>query len=226
MSFETCDPVAHLHLAHLQVHVAPATEPHIRRYCARCKGQQPFRSSGKFRVNANGKALDAWLIYRCDACDAVWNYPIHERRTARSFDVAELEALMQNDAAMVRRHASDAQGLRAAGAEIVPVREVALVRTLLRPVTQESVAILLSVDVAPTCQVRLDRLIAWALSVRRQEVLALHARGMLQLRPSLPRAFKRPASDGQQAWLTLSGFETSVDHLQENGHKSEILRAE
>jgi hypothetical protein len=56
------------------------TEPQPILNCSRCSGARPFRSSGLFRLNANGKRLDAWLIYRCAACDNAWNRTIFERR--------------------------------------------------------------------------------------------------------------------------------------------------
>lgn len=205
MSFEACDHVAHVHL-----HLTPIATPEIRRHCARCKGTQSFESSGKFRVNANGKMLDAWLIYRCSGCELAWNYPIHERRASRRFDGAELQALMQNDAALATRYASDIEGLRAAGAEILAVRDVAVRRTMLLPAPASTSAIHVSITAAASCKVRLDRVLAWALSLRRSDVLALHASGALLLQSLAAKALKRPTIGTQRIALDLAHVSTEM----------------
>lgn len=213
MSWEVCDRVAHLQLQITPVIAAPGTEPHIRRYCARCKGQQPFLCSGKFRLNANGKALDAWLIYRCDSCELAWNYPIHERRAAKTFAPTELEGLMQNDRALVGRYAGDAGGLRAAGAEIVASREARVCATILRPATAESIGMLLSLVVAPSCDIRLDRVIASSLRLPRGDISDLLQRAALEIRPPSAKALKKAAVDGQQIHLSFAGAGSGIAEI-------------
>ena len=44
--------------------------------CPTCGGDRPYHPSGKLRLNANGKRLDVWLIYKCDECDRTWNRPL------------------------------------------------------------------------------------------------------------------------------------------------------
>ncbi|MGK6315295.1 DUF1062 domain-containing protein [Neorhizobium sp. DT-125] len=48
--------------------VIPKSPPRPILSCAGCGSQRPFRSSGRIRLNASGKRLDAWLIYKCTAC--------------------------------------------------------------------------------------------------------------------------------------------------------------
>ena len=47
-----------------------ADDSRIRVYhrCGGCGKKREFVNSGKFRVNANGKNVDVWLIYRCSKC--------------------------------------------------------------------------------------------------------------------------------------------------------------
>lgn len=73
----------------------------VVRQCARCDGPRIFESSGKFRLNANGKRLDAWLIYRCAACGRSWNRTLFERRAVDTVAPELLEALQSNDPARV-----------------------------------------------------------------------------------------------------------------------------
>ncbi len=49
------------------------------RHCKKCNIRQEFVSSGQFRVNAQGKYLDIWLIYKCSCCSSTWNAAIYSR---------------------------------------------------------------------------------------------------------------------------------------------------
>ena len=55
----------------------------IRR-CGGCGKKMVFECAGKFRVNANGRRLDVWLIYRCQRCGHTWNIPLYERISPES----------------------------------------------------------------------------------------------------------------------------------------------
>ncbi|HEV2901158.1 MAG TPA: DUF1062 domain-containing protein [Pseudaminobacter sp.] len=45
-------------------------------HCRRCSGTKNHKSSGKIRVDANCKRVNAWLIYKCMSCDGTWNRQI------------------------------------------------------------------------------------------------------------------------------------------------------
>ena len=92
--------------------IQPKSSPRPWLTCNRCHAIKPFASSGKFRLNANGKQLDAWLIYQCADCESTWNRPIFERRHVKDIDPAALHSLQSNDMELVRSIAFDAQSLR------------------------------------------------------------------------------------------------------------------
>lgn len=52
--------------------------PTLKRKCNRCSGNR-FYCSHKFRINAQKRNLDVWLIYRCVACDSTYNLTIVSR---------------------------------------------------------------------------------------------------------------------------------------------------
>ena len=83
--------------------ITPASAPEPWLNCSRCRGTTRFRASGKIRVNANGKRLDAWLIYKCTSCDNTWNRPILERRHVSTIDPHLLASLQANDPELSRR---------------------------------------------------------------------------------------------------------------------------
>src|SRR5262245_31300010 len=99
-------------VVHVRWILSPKTPPRPWLACSRCGGERPFQASGKIRLNANGRRLDAWLIYRCAACDSTWNRPLFERRNVADFDRVTLAALETNAPNLVRRWAFDLTDLR------------------------------------------------------------------------------------------------------------------
>jgi len=58
--------------------------------CPDCPAGSATTGGGKFRVNANGKLLDVWLLVRCVSCHRTSKLTVHERTPVRSLDPAEL----------------------------------------------------------------------------------------------------------------------------------------
>ncbi len=77
--------------------ITPERLPTIRRRCPKCGNKTEFVNSGKFRVNANGRLLDVWLIYKCEKCDTTWNLTVHERVDPNSIQPEIYEAFLRND---------------------------------------------------------------------------------------------------------------------------------
>ncbi|TDC81040.1 DUF1062 domain-containing protein [Actinomadura sp. 7K507] len=69
--------------------------------CADCRSVSATTGEGRFRVNANGKLLDVWLLVRCVSCDRTSKLTVHERAPVRSFDPAELRGYRVNDPGLV-----------------------------------------------------------------------------------------------------------------------------
>lgn len=69
----------------------------VARHCSDCGGDRRFHCSERFRLNANGHRLDAWLIYRCEHCDNRWNAPVFRRRPIGTIEPARLAALERSE---------------------------------------------------------------------------------------------------------------------------------
>ena len=69
--------------------------------CVDCRSQSATTGEGRFRVNANGKLLDVWLLVRCVSCDRTGKLTVHERAPVRSFDPAELDGYHASDPELV-----------------------------------------------------------------------------------------------------------------------------
>ena len=169
--------------------VTPLTAPEPILLCPGCGSARPFQSSGKFRLNANGKQLDAWLIYKCASCGTTWNRPIFERRNVRKIDPATLQALQSNDPDHADTIAFDLHQLRR---HATKVREAADVRVH-KKVLHEDCSAWSRLDIRfavpiPT-SVRTDRLLARELQISRTKVLEFAS---IKIR----RLLRRPVRDG------------------------------
>ena len=69
--------------------------------CVDCPSQSATAGPGRFRVNANGKLLDVWLLVRCVSCDRTSKLTVHEREPVRSFGPAELAGYHASDPELV-----------------------------------------------------------------------------------------------------------------------------
>ncbi|MFE7093054.1 DUF1062 domain-containing protein [Streptomyces erythrochromogenes] len=79
--------------------VAPTCLPLVLRRCHTCASER-FRANGKFRVNANHKLLDAWLLVLCTACGDTAKLTVLERAHVRSVRPELLDRLHDNDPAL------------------------------------------------------------------------------------------------------------------------------
>ncbi|PKR88197.1 hypothetical protein CXZ10_15470 [Pleomorphomonas diazotrophica] len=172
--------------------------------CPTCGGDRPFHQSGKVRVNANGKRLDAWLIYKCDDCDRTWNRPIFERRLAADIPPVELAALRSGDPAFIRRLAFDLAALRRKTPTIIQSDDVTVEKAVIGGTTA-SVGIDIMLALPYPVGLRLDRLLAVELGLARSRIIALADAGRLVVRDG-GNALKRPPRDGQTARLDLDGI--------------------
>lgn len=91
--------------------VVPTCLPVVLRRCHACESGR-FRANGKFRVNANHKLLDVWLLVRCVACEDTAKLTILERVNVRSVRPELLERLHENDLGLAATLLQDPAVLR------------------------------------------------------------------------------------------------------------------
>lgn len=187
--------------------ISPKIAPQPWRACGRCGEQRPFRCSGKFRLNANGKRLDAWLIYKCTACDETWNRTVIERRAARDFDPNVLAGFEANDPALVGRFAFDVAALRKASHRVEEFAEVEVRKELPdgTSASNNSASLEIGLRAPMTVPLRLDRLLASELGLARSRVEHLEECGRLSVWPNERRALRRPLRNGMLIVLDLTG---------------------
>jgi len=76
--------------------VMPTCLPLVLRRCHTCASDR-FRADGRFRVNANHKLLDIWLLVLCTACGETAKLTVLERTHVRSVRPELLDRLHDND---------------------------------------------------------------------------------------------------------------------------------
>ncbi len=86
--------------------VCPAGLPLIRRRCLRCPSAR-YRAHGKFRVNANHKLLDVWLLALCAGCGETIKLTVLERVPVRAIDPATLTLFHGNDVELAAKLLAD-----------------------------------------------------------------------------------------------------------------------
>lgn len=91
-----------------QWRVRPTALPTIRRRCRSCPSTE-YRTQGKFRVNANHKLLDVWLLALCARCGETIKLAVLERTHVRSIDPETLSGFHENDASLAARLLTDPQ---------------------------------------------------------------------------------------------------------------------
>lgn len=85
--------------------VIPKSTPKILKRCPRCEENKRFSSSDKFRVNANKKIIDVWLIYKCEICDDTFNVPIVSRKSVSKINKDLFKKFLENDRELAWQYA-------------------------------------------------------------------------------------------------------------------------
>ncbi|SEP49093.1 hypothetical protein SAMN02990966_07202 [Rhodospirillales bacterium URHD0017] len=184
---------------HVQWTIIPANAPEPWLNCTRCRGATRFRTSGKIRVNANGKRVDAWLIYKCTSCDNTWNRPILERRHVSTIEPHLLASLQANDPELCRRLAFEQwrRKLKVEHFDDVTVRKNVVSETT-RPAGRLEIVCV----VPETTGLRVDRLVANELRLSRSRIQSMQNAGHLA---ASPEGLHRSIRNGLQVRIELRG---------------------
>ncbi|MCG8693366.1 MAG: DUF1062 domain-containing protein [Minwuiales bacterium] len=191
--------------------VIPTVAPQPLLACPRCGDVTPFQSRDKVRLNAQGKRVDAWLIYGCAVCGKTWNRPILERRPVRDVEPDLLHALQANDADRVRALAFDLHGLRRYARHVTEPADVDARKRVLSAGPQPWSDLRIEFEVPFPLSARTDRLLAVTLSLSRSRIQRLETDGCLRLLPRRRRGLRLPVADGLQIGIDLRDLADGQD---------------
>jgi len=92
--------------------------PPAIKYCKKCSKKTEHLCSGLFRINAQRKYLDIWLIYKCSDCDSTWNVTIYSRINPKRIAPEILDGFHSNNGELAKIYAMDTELIRKNGAEV------------------------------------------------------------------------------------------------------------
>jgi hypothetical protein len=184
--------------------IIPRTAPQPWLSCSRCGEARRFRSSDKIRVNANGKRVDAWLIYKCTGCGSTWNRPILERRPVRTIEPNFLMSLHASDPVLTRRLAFDIEGLRQSTGRIEAFDDALVIKNVLWQSTMPTPRLEILCSVPEPVGLRVDRLLANELQLSRSRIQRLVKTGAILAFPQGSH-LRRPVRDGMRLVVNLHG---------------------
>lgn len=183
--------------------IVPQTAPRPWVACGRCGSLRAFQSSGKIRLNANGRKLDAWLIYKCLTCEKTWNRPIFERRNVRDIEPSVLEALQANDPQWIQAETFNLDALRRTSPRVDEFPDCDVVKDV-RHETRDWTKLEIELVAPFSTSTRLDRLLASELRVSRARLLSLHEAGTLRTNSDRTDILRRRIKTGTQVTIDLS----------------------
>ena len=156
--------------------VSPTGLPLIRRRCLSCTSAQ-YRAHGKFRVNANHKLLDVWLLALCVGCGETIKLTVLERVNVRAIDPSALNRFHDNDPDLAAELLEDPGLLRRNGVSLDWDGAWTLKKT---PAGLPAADVIhTSVRFLRRIPIRLTKLLAAGLGVSRSEVQRLIDNGNL-----------------------------------------------
>jgi hypothetical protein len=148
-------------------------------------------------VNANGKRIDAWLIYKCTSCDNTWNRLVLERRHVSTIDPQLLSSLQANDPDLSRRLAFEKVGrkLNVEHFDDATVRKEVVSASVRPPRRLEIVCV-----VPEMTGLRVDRLLSTELRLSRSRIQNMQDAGHLAASPD---GLRRPLRNGLHVRIEL-----------------------
>lgn len=162
------------------VEVTAEGYPVLGRRCPTCDRTQEFVCTGKFRINANGRLADVWLLYRCAHCDFTLNATIIERRRVDKIDREVFDGATENSSELAGRFARDLQLLKRNKLELV--RGDAWTLDPRPDLIDADGPTELTLSFPTPLVVRMDQVLAAALGVSRTRLMDLIDRGRVDVR--------------------------------------------
>jgi hypothetical protein len=156
--------------------VRPIGLPLIRRRCLNCPSTR-YRAHGRFRVNANHKLLDVWLLALCVVCEQTIKLTVMERTNVRAIDPETLTKFHENDLELTAKSLTDPGVLHRNGISLDWEGAWALRTTA--PDLSGVEVIDTSVHFTQRIPIRLVRLLSAGLTIPRAEVERQIAHGRI-----------------------------------------------
>lgn len=190
--------------------VMPDELPAVIRRCPKCGRKTEFKNSGKFRVNANGRLIDVWLIFRCSVCDTSWNMAVWERVEAGRLDRKEYEGFLKNDPGLAVTYGTDRELFVKNKAETADIKTEYHILEMDTPLScRPAYAMEIEVKIPAGLKVRTDLFLVRQLSVSRSRIKKLCEKGLI-LGSGRVLSPKSRVKDGMLLQIRKEAFEEEM----------------
>ncbi len=199
----------HVSNGEIRWRILPVITPRVLRHCSHCGTMRPFACSDTFRVNANQRRIDVWLIYRCVDCDCTWNCTIFTRSTPEEIGTVLYRQFQDNHRETAWRYAFDLALLQRLGVRVEPTVAVQVEHIpQTGPATSDGKQTIL-LELPYPCEVRLDKLLARELGVSRSCLQRWFDHGLIHTWPTSKDALRRSVKHGQVVTIFRSCLSSS-----------------
>ena len=162
-----------------QWEITPTKLPGVIRNCSKCGNSSTYQCSQNFRVNANHRTLDVWLIYQCSKCNNTWNMEILSRTNVNSIDKELYLKFLANDKELAGYYAFDTPTLGRNNATVnYEELDYKLIGDTI-PYNELTAACEVTIRCTVPLELRLDKLLANPLVLSREKVKKLCDNGKI-----------------------------------------------
>lgn len=156
--------------------------PKVINNCHRCKKQTMFYCSEKFRVNAQQKNIDVWLIYNCVHCDSTWNFPVLSRVRVDKINREIHQKFMINDRETAWEYAFQIEKLRKLCSKVNTDIKYMVVSEQIKP---EAGGVTIKLISKYKFGLRLDKLLSKILGISRSKLCQMAENGRILTNPQV-----------------------------------------
>lgn len=206
----------------LRWYVEPSTTPLYQRNCNRCKKTTLYYCSEKFRINAQRKNLDVWLIYKCQKCDNTSNITILSRIKPQAINKEEYDNFLKNDVDTAWKYAFNFETINrnkiAADFSNIEYRITGDILTLDEIQEQEESLIEFEIGVKYNLDLKISYVIRQGLAISLSQMEDMLSAGVITIFPIGP-VKKRKLQDGDKVTINRDKLKIYVE-------KKEVVETE
>jgi hypothetical protein len=165
-----------------QCKIVAEETPKVIRNCEKCKKHTEFTCSEKFRMNAQQKNIDVWLIYKCIHCDNTWNYPVLKRVHVDCMDRKLHQQFQCNDRETAWEYAFQIDQLRKMCSKVNTDIKYTVI---CEEIFTENGDVTLDINYNYKFDLRLDKLMTRVLGISRSRLLQMTETGEVVTSPDV-----------------------------------------
>lgn len=199
--------------------VEPSEAPYYLNRCNRCRKVNPYYCSEKFRINAQKKSVDVWLIFKCKKCDNTKNIDVLSRVNPKLIDKEEYMNFQYNDRETAWKYAFDADVINKNKARVVwdhiEYSTTGDIMSLEEIQEQEEDLVEFNIRIKYNIELNLFTLIKKNLNLTTSKLEKMLSAGVITIFPPGP-VKKAKVADGQQVMVNRKKLIKFLSNTDDN----------